>query len=223
MKRYIGSLNVLFGRDLRETIPPVGLLLGLVVALEIIFRLSQWSRDPDVTPFLTQIMGALVTAALALAFYRQFADLHRERLRHLLSLPITPAQVLISKMAACCLLSAAAMLVVNGVWFLGRAPENAAYTIAYVLQVTFNMALLVVLLWSGLAITAIIGPWLMVAIITGALFMSNNIPKHLHPLTLAFPPAAGDRPLLIACAIAAAITIASVIAVERMLTLRPVE
>ena len=223
MRRYARSLNVLFGRDLREAIAPVGLLLGVVVALEIAAGLTPSIRDPGVAPTLSELMSVLLTAALALTFYRQFGDLQKERLRHLFSLPITPAQVLLSKMAACCLLSAVALLVANGFWFLSRAPENAAYTIGYVLQTAFNMLLMVVLLWSTLAVATILGIWFVFVLLSGVLFLAHDIPKQFHPLTLAFPPAAGDRPLLFACAIAAALTVVLVITVERLLTLRPVE
>jgi hypothetical protein len=216
-------LNVLFQRDLREAIAPVGLVLGILMALEISVGLTPWARDPEVARTLSELMSVLLTAALALAFQRQRGDLRKERLRHLLTLPITPAQVLVSKMAVCCLLSTVVLLAVNGLWFLSGVPDNAAYTIGYVLQATVNMCLVVLLFWGALAATPVLGTWFMFILIAGALFLARDVPEPYHPMTLALPPESGDQSLLFARAIALALIIVLFIAIERLLTLRPVE
>ena len=224
MQREAKKLLVLFQRDLREATGPIGLVMGLLVALVIALGQTPLTRDPEVAKLLSEALAVVLTTGLAFALvYRQRTDLKRERLRHLLSLPITPVQVLFSKMLACGLLSAAALLAINSLWFLGQAPEGVALGMDAVLRATLDMCVVVLLIWGLLISASILGTWRVVAVVSVALVMIRDIPESLHPLILGMPTAAAGLPLFWARVTAAALTLASLVVTERLLTLRPVD
>jgi hypothetical protein len=220
----VKKLLVLLRRDLREAGGQIGLLLGLLTVLVLTIGQTPLVAEPEVAKIISELLALLLTAApVAIVVVRQRTDLTAGRLRHLLSLPVTPAQVLLSKLMVCGLLSVVVLMVVNSLWFLGHTPAGLAFGIGSVLRATVDMWLVVLLLWSLMILLCLVGKWITVLVFSGALVMIHDIPESYHPLTLGMPTEAAGQPMLWARIITVTLTVVLFVACERLLTLRPVE
>jgi hypothetical protein len=140
-----------------------------------------------------------------------------------LSFPVSPAQAVLSKLAAFGVASGSLVLALHGAWCSAIPRADASGDLASQLRASADMWLLTFLLWGALLFCRQVGRWVVVAPVVALLIASQSAPPWLTPMSLMLPIEAAGHSLLWPRAIAAALTASAVLILERTIALTPVE
>jgi ABC-type transport system involved in multi-copper enzyme maturation permease subunit len=186
--------------------------------------MTPWYLNRELAPMLYQLVTLFFVVLLcALVSREQAKDLTKGRPRHLFSLPITPAQIVVSKMVAVGLVSAPALVFLNLLWFVG-SPEHGVWRgAALALLLAADQYLGMLLLWTLFLASLRIYPHLVFVVVTLSMVFSKRIPVELHPMSLELPLEAAGHSLLWARVLSIVGTATLLLIVERHLALKPVD